>query len=211
MSTLWDYLVSNCKPGEPIFASDIGNGLSENNRRQQFKILTDSGKIRRAENGVYYIPQIDLLGNELPVSPDRIAECRYISRNNRVFGFYSGATFANMLGITTQNPFVREIVSNEIGNPIRKDCIMGREFLVRKSRTEITEKNANVLQFLELLKDIYRYSEISGEELSSVLVSYLEKQSIKKSDFDKYLHYYPDRIYKYIYETSVMDAVIRNG
>ena len=204
---LWEYLQENYKPGEPIVASDIGLGMTENNRRRQFKYLFDCGKIRRAENGIYYIPKQGLLGDELPLSPDRIAECKYITRKDRVFGFYSGATFANMLGITTQNPYTREIVSNEIGNPIRKDTIAGRSFIVRKARTEITKENAVILQLFELLKDINDYSEIGREELSELLAAYIRKNKITKAGFDKYLPYYPEKIYKSIYETGVINAI----
>lgn len=204
---LWKFLSENYQPGEPIVASDIDLGLSATNRRRQFKTLTDSGLLSRAENGIYYIPQKSILGYELPLSPDKIAKSKYISRNNRVFGFYSGATFANILGISTQNPFTREIVSNEIGNPLKKDTIAGRNFIIRKARTKITKENVTILQLLELLKDIYDYSEVDSEELSDFLTSYIRKQNITKKDFDKYLPLYPEKIYKSIYETGVVNAI----
>ena len=51
---LWNYISENYSPGEPIVASDIDIGLSEVNKRRQFKLLTDSGKLSRFENGIYY-------------------------------------------------------------------------------------------------------------------------------------------------------------
>lgn len=57
---LWNYISYNYFPGEPIVASDIDIGLSEVNKRRQFKLLTDSGKLSRFENGIYYIPKIKL-------------------------------------------------------------------------------------------------------------------------------------------------------
>ena len=38
---LWKYILDNYSPGEPIIASDIEIGLTDVNRRKQFKILTD--------------------------------------------------------------------------------------------------------------------------------------------------------------------------
>ena len=51
---LWNYISENYSPGEPIVASDIDIGLSEVNKRRQFKLLTDCGKLSRFENGIYY-------------------------------------------------------------------------------------------------------------------------------------------------------------
>ena len=46
---LWKYISDNYSPGEPIVASDIDIGLSEVNKRRQFKLLTDSGKLIKEE------------------------------------------------------------------------------------------------------------------------------------------------------------------
>ena len=53
---LWQYITNRYQAGEPIIASDIELDISEVYRRQQFKQLTDNGKLKRYENGVYYIP-----------------------------------------------------------------------------------------------------------------------------------------------------------
>lgn len=55
---LYEYIIENYAIGEPIFISDIQiTGLSEVNLRQQFKVLTDTGKIVRYSQGIYYIPK----------------------------------------------------------------------------------------------------------------------------------------------------------
>lgn len=54
---LYEYLCSNYKPNEPIFVADVSLPVSNVNLRQMFKILCDSGKIRRFDTGVYYIPK----------------------------------------------------------------------------------------------------------------------------------------------------------
>ena len=90
----------------------------------------------------------------MPLLPDEVIESKYISRNKKTFGYYSGFAFANQIGITTQMPSVKEIVTSEMGNPIKRIEKGNRTFVVRKARTEITEDNAKVLQFMDLLKDI---------------------------------------------------------
>ena len=81
---LWQYITDRYKAGEPIIASDIEINISEVYRRQQFKQLTDEGKLKRYENGVYYIPKKSRLGTEMAILPDDVIECKYISRNKRL-------------------------------------------------------------------------------------------------------------------------------
>lgn len=203
---LWQYITDNFSAGEPIIASDIDLNISEVYRRQQFKQLTDEGKLKRYENGVYFIPKKSKLGMELTMLPDVVVECKYISRNKKIFGYYSGFVFANQIGVTTQMPSVKEIVTSQIGNPIKRIEKGNRTFVVRKSRTEITEDNAKILQFMDLLKDMERYSELDSNELTECLARYVRKFNITKSQVDKYLPLYPDRIYKSIYETGLINV-----
>ena len=203
---LWKYIYENYSPGEPIVASDIDIGLSEVNKRRQFKLLTDNGKLSRFENGIYYIPKKSLLGGSVAIPPEIVVEKKYIARNDKIMGYYSGYVFANKIGISTQMPFVQEIVTNEMGNPIKRLDYNGRTFIVRKSRCEITEDNVYTLQFLELLKDIETYSELTKEETKDKLSDYIFSKSITKEKVDNYLSLFPDKIYKSIYEMGISNV-----
>ena len=203
---LWKYLSETYKAGEPIIASDITLNMTDVNRRRQFKLLTDEGKIRRYEHGIYYIPKKLRLGGEISLPPELVVEYKYISRLRRTMGYYSGYSFANRIGVSTQMPYVQEIVTNEMGNPIKRiekdSCV----FVVRKSRTEITDQNVKTLQLLDLLKDLDMYSEMTNDEIRQCLSRYINSNNIRKSDIDKYLPLYPDKIYKSIYETGLTNV-----
>ena len=55
METLYEYLLENYKPNEPIFLVELQiEGMSRANLRQQIKKLTDAGKVKRFDNGVYF-------------------------------------------------------------------------------------------------------------------------------------------------------------
>jgi hypothetical protein len=46
METLYEYLLENYKPNEPIFLAELQiEGMSRANLRQQIKKLTDAGKV----------------------------------------------------------------------------------------------------------------------------------------------------------------------
>ena len=101
-------------------------------------------------------------------------------------------------------PAIKEIVTNKIGSPIKRIEKGNRIFIIRKARTEITEDNFRVLQFLDLLKDLEKYSELYGQELNDCLKRYMKMFNISKSELDKYLPLYHDKIYRTIYETGIM-------
>ena len=54
------------------------------------------------------------------VNADTVARYKYVSRGGKVDGFYSGNTFANQLGISTQVPNKVEIVSNNMVAKVRE-------------------------------------------------------------------------------------------
>lgn len=62
------------------------------------------------------------------------------------------------------------------------------------------------LQFLELLKDIETYSEFSKEESKEKLSNYIFIKSITKEMIDNYLSFFPDKIYKSIYEMELSNV-----
>ncbi len=58
METLYEYLLKNYNPNEPIFLADLQiEGMSRANLRQQIKKLTDAGKVKRFDSGVYFLPK----------------------------------------------------------------------------------------------------------------------------------------------------------
>lgn len=203
---LYDYLIKNYKANEPIFVSDIVLPVSDANLRQMFKALCDSGKIKRFDTGIYYVPKASILKNGVPLAADEVVVAKYIVRKGKVEGFYSGYTFANQLGISTQVPYVKEIVSNNASTRVKEVNVRNKRIILRRARTEITNENYVVLQFLELLKDLEQYYDISFEAVCERLKKYVRNENIKKVDVDKYIGSFPDKIYKNIYRTGLYNV-----
>ena len=58
METLYEYLLDNYKENEPIFLADLQvDGMTRTNVRQQIKKLTDTGKVKRFDNGITFYPK----------------------------------------------------------------------------------------------------------------------------------------------------------
>lgn len=206
MIKLYEYLISNYKPNEPIFVSDIQLSVSDVNLRQMFKVLCDSGKIKRFDTGIYYFPKASRLKGGVPLGADTVARYKYVSRNGRIDGYYSGYTFANQLGVTTQVPYTLEIVSNNASAKVREVNLQGRKVLLRKAKIPITKENYKVLQLLDFLKDVEQYMDEKSEELYNRIKRYIEDEQIRKNEVDLYIRQYPDRIFRYIYEMRLYDV-----
>ena len=204
---LYDYLVENYKPYEPILAADIDIGINGNSLRPKLKELCDTGKLCRYEAGVYYLPGKVNLKGLTPVSASTVARCKYVSQKGKVKGYYSGYTLANQIGMSLQVPYVQEIVTNETSAKVREIDIGGQKFLIRKPKAFITEENCFVLQFLDFLSDIDKYIDGTAADVLSKLKKLIKEKKITKELVDKYIKFYPTKVYKNLYMTGVVYAI----
>lgn len=198
---LYEYLKRTYKDGEPIFTEDIKiEGLSRVNLNQQLKTLTDNGLLIRYEKGIYYIPRKTYFRNISGPSSETVAKYKYISRLGKTNGFYSGNTFANMIGISLQVPMKKEIVSNNIAAVIREIPIGKQIFIVRKSCIPVNSDNVRVLQFLELLKNLDRYTDDELSVVREKIAVFVCASHITRREVDLYIRNYPDSIFRNYYE-----------
>ena len=167
---LYEYLKANYKSNEPIFVSDVDLPVSDTNLRRMFKDLCDSGKVVRFDKGIYYIPKQSRLKGGVPLGTDTVVRAKYIIRKGKIEGYYSGYTFANQLGITTQVPYVTEVVSNNASSRFRELDLKGRRVVLRKPRITITEENFRVLQLLDLLSNVTQYADEDIEDVESRII-----------------------------------------
>ena len=138
---------------EPIFTEEILAAWSDYSRPRVFQLLKelcDEGAITKYTLGVYYFSELTFWGAQSSLSATKVAEKRYVRANGQVFGYYSGLTLLNMVGLTNQVPNTREIVTVNETTRVREVIIGKRRFLVRRAKTEITDENAPVLQMLEI-------------------------------------------------------------
>lgn len=204
---LYEYLLENYKAAEPIFFSDIElEGISRSAINQQFRKMCDEGKLNKYENGVYYIPKQSRLNGTVGINADMVAKYKYIARRGRVDGFYSGNTFANQIGISTQVPIKVEIVSNNIAAKVREIPIGKRTFIVRKANIQVTEKNVYILQMLELLKNLDAYLDKDYDDAREKFRIYINSHGITREGIDLYIREYPISVFKYYYELRLDDV-----
>ena len=204
---LYDYILKNYEKDEPIFLSELP-GDSRDYVRQEMKKLVDDGKLERLFNGVYYLSYTTILGTKGKMSIDKYVDKKFIKSNGRVSGYITGIQLANMYGFTTQTPACIEVCSNEATTKQRKLCIDGRNLIVYKPITEITKENQAALQFLDLMTNIDKYSEISGNLLRMKLKEFVNILNVDFSIVKRYIALFPDRVYRNIYQGGLMGELV---
>ena len=204
---LLEFLKSKFGPGTPIFTEDAEPlGLSAGNLRQQFKKLVDAGELSRFEPGVYFLP--DPNHEYYPISSNMVAEYKYITDGDEIYGYYSGYTFANQLGLCLQVPYKEEIVTNNT-TAIAREVKVGKiPFYIRRAKVAVTKENRNVLQLLDLLKDVEEYTDYCcEEEAPDIIRRHILRNKILRADVDKYIENFPLKTYKYIYDLRLYDVL----
>ena len=205
MGTLDEDLLDNSKENEPIFLADLQvDGMTRTNVRQQIKKLTDTGKVKRFDNGIYFLPKKTIFKSGSQLAPEKVLECKYLRDKDERCGYVSGLMFFNQMGLTTQVPMMYEVVSNKATNDYRETSLAKSRVIVRKPKVPVTEKNYKALQFLDMLKDVDVYSEVTGKPLQDRLYRYMDDANLSISEMEPYFSYYPDKLYKNLVETRVI-------
>jgi len=187
---------------EPIFIGEVTlQGYSAQTLRQSFKRLTDAGEIARFDTGTYYIPTNTVIGKSV-LNPRRVIEKKYITDNNKVFGFYSGISLENSVGLTTQMPNIIEIVTNNERSRVRNVRVGKQTVRLRKSRTAINNKNVGALQVLDLFNGI-EYNRLDSDERKA-LSKYIRSKNLTQRQVFENAKNYPMKALKNMIESGVV-------
>lgn len=204
----YEFLKENYKENEPIFISELKyKNLNMNAIRQQILNLTTKNLLVRYDTGIYYIPGNSIFRTSKILSQNKIIEKKYISSNDEILGYLSGLNFANKIGITTQVPNLYEVVSNKATCDYRELKIASTKIILRKPRTTITKENYLELQFLDMIKEIDNLSILDKEENKKIVLNYMTFANISFENLQKLLEFYPDKIYKNLYQVGVLNGV----
>lgn len=168
------YLIETFGFNEPIFINELMvPNMSENAVRQAIKRLVANNFLQRFDTGIYFIPKPSKLLGISYLDPISVIIRKYITNNSETYGYFTGASFANQLGLTTQVPSIIEIVTNKESSKGRTITIGGQTIRIKRPVLTITEENATILQFLDIVSQADKYSELSKNEMINRLKSYL--------------------------------------
>ncbi|MFI3229790.1 MAG: DUF6088 family protein [Bacillota bacterium] len=171
--------------------------LKADNVRQQLCRLVKEGLLMRGGNGIYYMPKTAIVGGVLPIDFEQAITKKFMQGESKQYGYYSGMTKLYKLNICNQMPNIREVVSNFESSRKRQINFCGQKVIVRKPFFEITNKNKDVLEFLDVVRIAYKYADTEKSKVTEKLIAeYANK--ITATDIIKYVDYYPASVAKII-------------
>ena len=175
------YLLENYGYNEPIFLNNLSvEGLSPNAVRQSVKRLVSNGFLERYDNGIYYIPKYGGLLGKSCLDPSVVVMRKYVENKSDKYGYITGLSFINQLGLTTQMPAVIEVVTNREATNGRMITVGNQKVRVKKSPILVSETNAELLQLLDCVGQVEKYTERSINETIYTLLTYMRKKKFTK-------------------------------
>lgn len=192
---------------EPIFIEEIKlPNVKYNNLKQILKRNVDNKKINRFANGIYYFSQKGKILGKTFLDINKVIERKYLCKDNKMFGFYSGYMLANMAHLTTQVPAEKEITSNIETSRGRSIALQNIRIKVKAPRTAINNDNINILMVLDLISNAKKYSEYDSQITTKLIKKYIKNINVTKKDLGKYIQYYPAKVSKTIIEKEFYDV-----
>ncbi len=183
---LKSYLLEKYGYNEPIFLNDLKiEELSENAVRQSVKRLVANGFLERYDNGIYFIPKQGGLLDKNYLDPFLVIMRKYVKSRTETFGYVTGISFVNQLGLTTQMPAEIEIVTNKESTNGRMVTVGDMKVRIKKSSIAISENNVELLQFLDGLNQAEKYSELPMEEAVDKMRSYVKQKGFTKEQLSE--------------------------
>jgi hypothetical protein len=198
---LIDYLLNKYGTNKPILTEELViPEISYDNLRKQLSRYNSQGIIEKYSQGVYYIPKETILGKST-LSINDVIYRKYISDDNEIYGYFSGLSFYNKLGITTQVPFVYEIVTNKEKSRVRKITLKNKKIILRKPYATINRNNYLEAQFLEFINNA-NINDINDN--IDILKKYIKDNNLNKNIILDLITNYPSKTSKRLIESRLL-------
>lgn len=180
------YLLEYYGYNEPIFLNYLSvDDVSDNAVRQTVKRLVASGFLKRYDNGIYYIPKNGSLLGKSYLDPSMVIMRKYVENKYERYGYVTGLSFANQLGLTTQMPAVMEVVTNRESTNGRMIMVGNQKVRVKKPSIPVSETNAELLQLLDIVGQAEKYTELTIKETINILITYMRKKKFTKKQLSE--------------------------
>lgn len=201
----FDYLVDSYGYNEVIISNEITfGGYSVPWIKKAISGLCEQEKIVRFEKGIYYIPTDTLLGKS-KLDPKKVILKKYINNGKDTIGYFSGVTFMNMLGLSTQMPNTIEIYTNKEPSRVREVAVGSQRVLLRRSRTKIDSGNATTMSFLELMN--FTDASFYDNTKRKIVTAFIKENQITREGISAYAPFFPDKAMRTLVESELIYEV----
>lgn len=151
--------------------------------------LIKKGIIKRISPGIFFKPKQTVFGELLPKEEEILKP--YLYKNGKRIAYITGVYLYNKLGLTTQIPQTIKIASREKEIKVNKSNLKVKP---AKSYIDVTNKNFQYLEILDVIKDFNKIPDLNIEGGIKILLNILK--DLKKEDINRVVKYslkYPPR------------------
>lgn len=177
--------INEKETGKPIYSAEIARELAG-----QYGLATDKAgaavavtmkrimdkglqpKLRAYQKGIYYMTDITPFG-EIGINTEQLIADKYLLHDQ---GYEGDLTFLYRIGLTTQIPRERELVTNQVKNCVRYDKRLG--VTIRPPKIPITAENKWYLQLLDALEKMDR-APIDDEQPYQTIAAHIQKRGLQ--------------------------------
>lgn len=193
---------------EPLMFEEIQKILSRYSKQRVYQLIDiaiGEEKLQRFENGIYYVPNRTIFGIS-KLDPAKVVFRKYIGDNDgKTYGYYSGLTLLNGLGLTTQVPNIIEVVTNKEASRVREIYVGKQKVRLRKARVPITNENADALTVLDLFNQL---DPNSAADLDwNGVIEFVKESGLDLKSIVAYSYAYPAKAIKNLMNSEVARAI----
>lgn len=199
--TLLEYMIGEFNYNEPIEINSIRYyNYSRSWLFKELRSLIEKGEIKRFASGTYYIPKKMFFGDSY-LDPRKVVERRFITNGIDIYGYISGVSLLNQVGLSTQVPNMTELVTNRETTRVRDLSVGNQRVRARRARTTITTDNVKALQLLDLVAVLN--PDVLGETERFMLSRYIKSSGVTRTAVAQNLRYFPARTAMNLMECEV--------
>ena len=203
MELITEY-IENAKIGYPIFTSDIHDYVL--NEIEDAKPLVINEYINRYgkkhtdfiryKKGIYY-KCVDTVFGKTKIKYADLVKRLYLEDDDEVYGYETGPSLINNLGLTTQVPKYTYFATNKL----QVDKVDNTIKLV-KPVTKVTERNYKYLQVLDIISNRFKVH-IEVDDYNHIIRKEIDEMNLNFEQLLYYANFYNDNgIYKKIAELA---------
>lgn len=179
------HLRATYKKDDVLFMEDFETfGADHLQMKRVAKKLVDRNIVERIYPGIYKWTGSNLSANE-------VVNQRYICRRKNRIGYLSGHSFAYEIGLVKQAPDRIHITTNlEAGLHGRNRSFLGVQLYLRGSKATVTDENWMILQLLDLLPNLSKYTDWEPKQTETILRNYIRSNGLAYDQAEPYLGLY---------------------
>ena len=145
--------------------------------------------IKRVTSGIFYKPKETVFGALKPNEEELLKT--YLFENGKRIAYITGLSLYNKMGLTTQIPKIIKIACRDKRIYASVGTLKGKPV---KSYIDVTDKNYNLLEILDAIKDFNQIQDLNVDSAILILTERLKKLIDKEiSQIIQYALKYPPR------------------